>query len=125
MKPAPRPPSPEPLRLLSVVIPMRDESGAISSTVEHLHLELRLHNIEHEIVTVDDGSTDSTWAVLQELASRAPSLRPAQNTGEHGFGRAVTCGIDHSRGDAVRQKSPKVPPSRRDRRPAVAKPRIR
>jgi dolichol-phosphate mannosyltransferase len=47
--------------LLSVVIPCRNEEGAIASSVEHLYVELRLHGMEHEIVTVDDGSTDSTW----------------------------------------------------------------
>ena len=98
--PAPRSAA-EPLRLLSVVIPMRNEEGAIASTVEHLYVELRLRNIPHEIVTVDDGSTDSTWAVVQALAAKVPTLRPVRNTGEHGFGRAVICGIDQSRGDAV------------------------
>ena len=97
----PQPHSTEPLRLLSVVIPMRDEAEAIPSTLEHLHLELRLHNIPHEIVAVDDGSSDDTWAVVQQLAASIPTLRPARNTGEHGFGRAVTFGIDHSSGDAV------------------------
>jgi dolichol-phosphate mannosyltransferase len=91
----------EPLALLSVVIPMRDEEGAAPSTVEHLYVELRLHNIEHEIVAVDDGSTDSTWTVLCELSSRVPTLRPVQNNGDHGFGRAIIRGIDHSRGDGV------------------------
>ena len=91
----------EPIRLLSIVIPMRDEAGAISSTLEHLHVELRLHRIEHEIIAVDDGSTDSTWSVVQELAGRIQTLRPLQNDGEHGFGRAVTYGIDNSHGDAV------------------------
>jgi dolichol-phosphate mannosyltransferase len=91
----------EPLRLLTVVIPTQNEEGAISSTVEHLQVELRLHNIEHEIVVVDDGSTDSTWAVLQKLAARVPTLRPVQNLGQNGFGRAVVCGIEYSRGDAV------------------------
>jgi cellulose synthase/poly-beta-1,6-N-acetylglucosamine synthase-like glycosyltransferase len=52
----------EPLRLLSVVIPAHNEEGCICSTVEHLHLELRLHDIPHEIVVVDDASTDSTWS---------------------------------------------------------------
>jgi dolichol-phosphate mannosyltransferase len=99
-----RPPAPtpaEPLRLLSIVIPMQNEEGAITSTVEHLHVELRLHNIPHEIIAVDDGSTDATWSVVQGLAPRVSTLRPVRNTGEHGFGRAVICGIDHSRGDAV------------------------
>jgi dolichol-phosphate mannosyltransferase len=80
---------------------MRNEEGAASSTVEHLYVELRLKNIEHEIVAVDDGSTDSTWRVLSDLTSRVPTLRPVQNTGEHGFGRAIIWGIDHSRGDAI------------------------
>ena len=90
-----------PLQLLSVVIPMRNEEGAITSTVEHLHVELRLHNVPHEIVAVDDGSSDATWDTVERLAERIPTLRPVRNTGEHGFGRAVICGIDHSLGDAV------------------------
>ena len=49
-----------PLSLLSVIMPARDEEGCVCSTVEHLHLELRLHNIPHELVVVDDGSTDET-----------------------------------------------------------------
>jgi dolichol-phosphate mannosyltransferase len=91
----------EPLQLLSVVIPMRNEQGAITPTVEHLYVELRLNNIPHEIVTVDDGSTDSTWNVVQDLVAQVPTLRPVRNTGEHGFGRAVICGVDNCRGDAV------------------------
>jgi len=54
-----------PLTLLSVVIPARDEEGCIASTIEHLHLKLSLHGVPHEIVVVDDGSTDSTWQILQ------------------------------------------------------------
>jgi len=98
---APHPSSAEPLKLLSVVIPCRNEEGAIPSTAEHLHVELQLHGVAHEIVAVDDGSTDSTWQVLQALAVRIPNIRPVQNTGEHGFGRAIIYGIDNSRGDAV------------------------
>lgn len=91
----------EPLQLLSVVIPARDEEGCISSTVEHLHVELRIHGVPHEIVVVDDGSTDSTWQKLQELRQRVPTLNPVQNPGPHGFGRAIERGFDHMRGDAV------------------------
>jgi len=83
------------------VIPARDEESCIIATVEHLDLELRLHGIEHEIVVVDDGSTDSTWSILCELKNRIPSLSPVQNLGRPGFGRAITFGFDHIQGDAV------------------------
>ena len=36
--------------MLSIVIPARDEEGCIASTVEHLHLELKLHAILHKIL---------------------------------------------------------------------------
>ncbi len=86
---------------MSIVIPARDEEGCIASTVAHLHLELRLQNVPHEIVVVDDGSSDNTWPMLQELRATMPELRPVQNRGEHGFGRAITYGIEKSSGDAV------------------------
>jgi dolichol-phosphate mannosyltransferase len=89
------------LTLLSVIIPAHNEEGCICSTVEHLHLELRLNNVPHEIVVVDDGSTDSTWQKLLELASHIPSLRPVQNTGQHGFGRAIAAGFASMTGDAA------------------------
>jgi dolichol-phosphate mannosyltransferase len=95
------PDSHEPLRLLSVVIPAQNEEGCIAATVEHLHLELRLQKIAHEIVVLDDGSTDGTWEVLQRTMMNVPTLRPVQNQGPHGFGNAVILGFDHMQGDAV------------------------
>jgi dolichol-phosphate mannosyltransferase len=89
------------LKLLSVVIPARDEEGCICSTVEHLHLELRLHDVPHEIVVVDDGSTDRTWELLAELQKRIPALHPVRNDGLNGFGRAIVRGLDQMSGDAA------------------------
>lgn len=89
------------LSLLSIIIPARDEEGCIASTIGHLHLELNLHKVPHEIVVVDDGSSDGTWGILQTEAKKIPNLHPIQNKGLHGFGRAITCGLDAAKGDAV------------------------
>ncbi len=80
-----------PLTLLSVVIPARDEEGCIASTVEHLRVELSLRQVPHEIVVVDDGSTDRTWEILTEFAAKFPEVRAIRNEPPHGFGRAVVC----------------------------------
>src|SRR5580658_4237783 len=82
------------LRLLTVVIPARDEEGCIRSTVEHLDLELRLNRVPHEIIVVDDGSTDRTMQILAETAAAIPALRPLANHGQHGFGRAIILGLE-------------------------------
>ena len=67
------------LKCLSVIISARDEAGCIASTIEHLSLELRLHKVPHEIVVVDDGSSDETWTILQKLKEGIPVLSPVQN----------------------------------------------
>ena len=91
-----------PLQLLSVVIPARDEEESLPSTLADLTACLEREGVPHEIVVVDDGSRDRTWEVLQELKAKHPALAPTRNeSGSHGFGRAVIWGLDHSRGDAV------------------------
>ncbi|MGH9141049.1 MAG: glycosyltransferase family 2 protein [Vicinamibacterales bacterium] len=82
-------------------MPARDEQASVGSTVEQLHRELCQRGVPHEIVVVDDGSTDATWAELQRLTPTIPQLRPVRNLGAHGFGRAVIRGIDAAEGDAV------------------------
>ena len=100
--PAPTPSSGSPpLQLLSIVLPARNEEGCIASTVKHLHLELSLQNVPHEIIVVDDHSTDGTWELLQKVASENSNLRPVQNLGEPGFGRAIAFGLGQMRGDAA------------------------
>lgn len=94
-------PNPEPaLSLLSVIVPAHNEEESLPHTLSNLYRVLARESVPHEIVVVDDGSKDGTWAVLQELKATIPTLAPVQNRGRNGFGRAVVCGLNQMRGDA-------------------------
>jgi dolichol-phosphate mannosyltransferase len=86
---------------LSVVIPAHDEADGIETTVRELHARLARSGIEHEIVVVDDHSTDGTGDVLARLAADIDELRPIENLGAGGFGLAVRAGLDAASGDAI------------------------
>lgn len=86
---------------LSVIIPARDEEGVLRQTVEGLLQALREHEIPHEVLIVDDGSLDSTPAVIGSLEARFPTVRHVRNDGPHGFGNAVRLGLANYQGDAL------------------------
>lgn len=87
--------------LLSVVIPAHNEEGNLCVTVPALIQALEAAGIAHEIVVVNDNSSDGTKAELLDLESRYPALRHVDNTPPNGFGFAVRRGLAEFRGEAV------------------------
>jgi dolichol-phosphate mannosyltransferase len=75
--------------LFSIVIPARDEAKNLQLVVPKLVTELERAGINHEILIVNDGSTDDTRAVLVELAARYSNVRFFENPPPNGFGLAV------------------------------------
>ncbi len=86
---------------LSVVIPARNEAANIGPTLDGLRTTLGREGIPYELLVVDDGSSDTTVAVVETRAAEDPGVRVVQNPGPHGFGRAVRYGLDRFTGDAV------------------------
>ena len=87
--------------LLSVLIPAHNEEGHIAATVRSLHGTLEREQITHEIVVVNDNSSDKTESILRALASEIPGVRWLNNEPPNGFGFAVRCGLAKFRGEAV------------------------
>jgi dolichol-phosphate mannosyltransferase len=86
---------------LSVVIPAHNEEGSIAETVGVISARLSAEDIEHEIVVVDDASTDRTAAIVARLAEANSSVRYVRNPHRNGFGFAVRAGLEVFTGDAV------------------------
>jgi dolichol-phosphate mannosyltransferase len=86
---------------LSVVIPAMNEEDNVQTM--HDRLTAALENVVDglEIVWVDDGSSDSTWRKITELAARDPRVRGLSFSRNFGHQTAVTAGVDAARGRAV------------------------
>ncbi|MBV9010333.1 MAG: glycosyltransferase [Verrucomicrobia bacterium] len=84
---------------ISVVIPCRNEEANVRRLVERI---LQLYGeYVHEIVPVDDGSTDRTWEILSELAASDGRVKPVRRTPPNGVGRALADGFNACTGQYV------------------------
>ena len=85
---------------LSIVSPVFEAAECVSELCRRLRLAASQITDSYEIILVDDGSSDGSWAaVVEESASGdVLGLRLAKNVGQH---RAITAGLDNARGDWV------------------------
>jgi len=86
---------------LSVVIPAHNEEGSVGETLAGLVSTLDAEGIEHEVVVVDDSSSDNTAAVVEAFAAGNPQVRCLPSPYRNGFGFAVRAGLEAFEGDAV------------------------
>ncbi len=87
--------------MLSVVIPAHNEVEVIEATLRGIVGALERHEIEHEIIVVDDASTDGTDWLVQALEEDLPTVRYEASRYGRGFGFTVRAGLDLFKGDAV------------------------
>ena len=86
---------------LSVLIPAHNEEGSVRETVHGVFDALTKEEIPHEILVVNDHSTDRTEKILNKISREVPSLRQINNSLPNGFGYAVRCGLNNFNGDCV------------------------
>jgi dolichol-phosphate mannosyltransferase len=86
---------------LSVVIPARDEAGTIGATVRDVVTTLEDAGIDHEVLVVDDHSSDRTAAIVEALGAELPNVRYILSPYGGGFGLTVRAGLERFDGDAV------------------------
>jgi dolichyl-phosphate beta-glucosyltransferase len=86
---------------LSVVVPAYNESRRLGPGLETIAAYLEKGSAEHEIIVVDDGSTDDTASVAREVAGSWPRVKVIQHVANRGKGAAVRSGVLASRGDRI------------------------
>ena len=86
---------------LSIVLPCFNEAGRLPDTLGLYLASFPQDPSEVEFVVVDDGSTDSTFAVAEKTATGDPRVRLLRSEPNHGKGFAVRTGILAAEGDLV------------------------
>lgn len=86
---------------LSIVVPMFNEQAVLPTFFERLNNTLRDLNLTHEIICVDDGSSDQTATVVAKIALTNRSIKLIQLSRNFGKEVALTAGLDYSKGMAV------------------------
>ena len=85
-----------PPRSLSVIIPAYKEEANILGTLENVTTALAPLGLEHEILVIDDGSTDRTADLVIENLARFPHVRLLKNDRNRGFGWTYRRGVEES-----------------------------
>lgn len=87
--------------MLSVVIPAWNEMQMIEKTAEVICGLLRTSDIPHELIFVDDGSADETWARITQCAAQKPQVRGVSFSRNFGKESAIMAGLAAAKGDCV------------------------
>lgn len=86
---------------ISILLPFYNEAEQIPVTLDAVEAVLKSMTCAYELVLVDDGSKDDTWAVLQQAAATRPGIRAIHFSRNFGKEAAICAGLDQVTGDAV------------------------
>jgi glycosyltransferase involved in cell wall biosynthesis len=94
-------PTAAPAPRLSVVIMAYNEAHSLAAVAHEIHEELARLGTSHEILVVDDGSSDGTGPIADGLATALPGLRVHHHDHNRGLGAVYRTGFAQARGDLV------------------------
>ena len=86
---------------LSVVVPLYNEEESLPELVAWIDRVARQEQLSYEVIMIDDGSTDDSWAVVEKLATQYDSVRGISFGRNYGKSAALYCGFEAARGEVV------------------------
>ena len=87
---------------ISVVIPLFNEDESLPELFAWIERVTNAHGLSHEVIFVDDGSTDRSWEVIEKLRAERPDVvRGIKFRRNYGKSPALYCGFAKAEGDVV------------------------
>ena len=86
---------------ISLVIPLKDEEESLPELSEWINRIMNANNYSYEIIFVDDGSTDNSWNIIEELRNRNPNIKGIKFQRNYGKSAGLNEGFRAAQGDVV------------------------
>lgn len=86
---------------ISVVVPLYNEDESLPELVAWIGRVMSKHSYSYEVILVNDGSSDNSWDVIENLATQNKSVRGISFQRNYGKSAALYCGFEVAQGDVV------------------------
>ena len=86
---------------LSIVVPLYNEEESVEKLLAGILEVTKQFDFAYEIIFVDDGSKDNTWAIVEQLKETTPQLKAIKFRRNYGQTSAMVAGFDHARGQII------------------------
>ena len=86
---------------ISVVVPLYNEQESLSELVEWIDRVARENTLSYEVIMVDDGSSDDSWQVVEQLKEKYPAIKGIRFARNYGKSAALYCGFAEAEGEVV------------------------
>ena len=86
---------------ISVIIPLFNEEESLPELHAWIKRVMQEHGFSYEVIFVDDGSTDTSWSVIDNLQHQYPEVKGIKFRRNYGKSPALFCGFERAQGDVV------------------------
>ena len=86
---------------ISVIIPLLNEADSLPELMQWIDRVMQEHKYSYEVIMVDDGSDDDSWAVIEKLRNEYPALKGIRFQRNYGKSAALNEGFKAAQGDIV------------------------
>ena len=86
---------------ISVVVPLYNEEESLPELVAWIDRVAQDNNLSYEVIMVDDGSSDNSWAVVEQLKEHYPATKGIRFARNYGKSAALYCGFEEAEGEVV------------------------
>ena len=86
---------------ISVVVPLYNEQESLSELVAWIDRVARENTLSYEVIMVDDGSSDDSWQVVEQLKEKYPAIKGMRFARNYGKSAALYCGFAEAEGEVV------------------------